>query len=123
MKKMIMVSILAVGSLAFADSASIGTEEVIAAGGLTTIVGGCANAQTVGSGENVDIVYTEPCNYAPSWPLHNDHSTVFATVDEAIAACPRPATGYVQAVYKLNKSWKLQVVGFQCAPLTDSNGP
>lgn len=118
MKKMIVAAILAVGSVAFAeDGAGIGTEEVIAAGGLTTVVGGCADAQLTIVGENSEIVYTEPCNTAPTANLVSDYSTIFPTEQAAAAAC-RPGTGYVQAVY----NWKFQLQGFQCAPITDSNG-
>ncbi len=119
MKKMIFAAILAVSAVSFAnDGAGIGTEEVIAAGGLTTIVGGCADAKLVQNGENSEIVYTEPCQTAPTAALSNDHTSIFATVEQASAACQRISSGYVQAVY----TWGFKIVGYQCAPLNDFNG-
>ena len=120
MKKMIFAAILAVSSVALADGGdgnSWGAEDVIAAGGLTTIVGGCADAKLVQNGENSEIVYTEPCQTAPTANLTSDFATIFPTVEAAHAAC-RPGQGYVQAVY----NWKFQLQGYQCAPTTDSGG-
>lgn len=62
MKKLMVTALVLVSSIAFADGAGTGAEEVIAAGGLTTVVGGCANAVVINNGENSEIVYTGPCN-------------------------------------------------------------
>lgn len=117
MKMFIVLSMMVAGLNAFADGAGTGAEEVIAAGGLTTVVGGCANAVTVGSGENTEIVYTGPCNNAPTAPLNSDFKTVFATHEQALAHC-RPQQGYVQSVL----NWKFQVIGYVCAPQSESSG-
>ena len=123
MKFMVAIAMVVSSSFAMAEGGgeNYGAEEVIAAGGLTTVVGGGCVATVVQSGENSDIIYTGTCNTAPTAALTNDHTTIFATAAEASAACQRLSSGYVQAVYKM-KNWKLQVVGFQCAPLNDFNG-
>ncbi len=117
MKKMIFAALLTVSSIAMADGAGTGAEEVIAAGGLTTIVGGCANAQLIQNGENTEIVYTGPCQTAPTVTHGSDFVTVFPSQQLAAAHC-HPAQGYVQTVY----NWRLQLQGFRCAPMNNQNG-
>lgn len=92
MKKFIVMAVLALGSVAFADNggAGYGAEDVIAAGGLTTVVGGGCVATIISNGENTDIVYTGKCNTAPTRSLQPEAT---------------------QAVY----GWvngKLQIIGF-----------
>ncbi len=63
MKTLFLAILVSLSATAFAqDGAGYGAEDVIAAGGLTTVVGGCADARTISSGENTDIIYTEPCH-------------------------------------------------------------
>ncbi len=121
MKTFVFAALIALSATSFADDggAGYGAEDVIAAGGLTTVVGGCADARVIQSGENSEIVYTEPCNTAPTSPRRHVVSkifTVFATVEEAEANCN--VKDYVQSVV----NFRLQVIGWACAPATDSNG-
>jgi hypothetical protein len=118
MKALVLVAALFSTSLAFAEN-SIGTEEVIAAGGLTTIVGGCANARIVGSGENTEIIYTGPCQYAPTSErahLASDYYTLFATAEEAAARCN------VKDEVTASLDWSFQVRGWVCRELAQSAG-
>ena len=118
MKTFVFAALIALSATtAFADESgsSWGAEDVIAAGGLTTVVGGCADARIIQSGENTDIVYTEPCNTAPTSPRRYVVSkifTVFATAEEAEANCN--VRDYFQSVV----NFRLQVIGFACAPVT-----
>ena len=116
MKKMIFAAILAVGSLSFADGAGTGAEEVIAAGGLTTVVGGCADVQSTQNGENSELIHTGPCQTAPTAPLTSDFATIFPSYEAAAAGC-RPGQGSVQAVY----NWKFQLQGFSCVQYNDGS--
>jgi hypothetical protein len=122
MKTLALVALIALSTAAaFADDggAGYGTEDVIAAGGLTTIAGGCADARVIGSGENTEIVYTEPCQYAPTSErryVKSDYFTVFKTAEEAEANCN--VRDYVQSVV----NFRLQVIGWACAPVTHDNG-
>jgi hypothetical protein len=59
MKTLALVALIALSATAaFADDggAGYGAEDLIPAGGLTTIAGGCANVRVIGSGENIEIV-------------------------------------------------------------------
>jgi len=68
MKKFIVLAVLAMSSVSFADGAGTGAEEVIADGGLTTIVGGGCVATSVQNGENSEITYSGECYSAPTMP-------------------------------------------------------
>jgi hypothetical protein len=116
MKKMIFAAILAVGSMSLADGAGTGAEEVIAAGGLTTVVGGCADAQSTQNGENSELTYTGPCQAAATAPLTSNYTMIFPTYAAAEAGC-RPGQGSVQAVY----NWKFQLQGFSCVQYNDGS--
>jgi hypothetical protein len=118
MKTFIFVALIALSASSFAsDGAGYGAEDVIAAGGLTTVVGGCADAKVIGSGENAEIVYTEPCNTAPTRELgQSDYFSVFKTWEEAEANCFAP--DYVQAVV----GWRFKLIGYACAPNYNQNG-
>ncbi len=121
MKTFLFAALIALSATSFADDggAGYGAEDVIAAGGLTTVVGGCADARVIQSGENTDIVYTEPCNTAPTSPrryVESKFFTVFATVEEAEANCN--IKDAVQAVVNA----RLKLIGWSCAPVTDANG-
>ena len=119
MKTFLFAALIALSATAFADDggSSWGAEDVIAAGGLTTVVGGCADARVIQSGENTDIVYTEPCNTTPGIARgRSDNFTIFKTWEEAQANCFYP--DYVQGV--LGRRFRL--IGYSCAPVTDSNG-
>ena len=118
MKTFLFAALIALSATAFADDggSSWGAEDVIAAGGLTTVVGGCADARVIQSGENTDIVYTEPCNTAPTSPRRyvvSKSFTVFATAEEAEANCN--VRDIVQSVV----NFRLQVIGYACAPVTN----
>ena len=120
MKTFVFAALIALSATtAFADESgsSWGAEDVIAAGGLTTVVGGCADAKVIGSGENAEIVYTEPCNTTPTRELgQSDYFSVFKTWEEAEANCFYP--DYVQGV--LGRRFRL--IGYSCAPVMDTNG-
>ncbi len=100
MKFMVAIAMVISSSVAMADGAGWGTEEVIAAGGLTTVVGGCANPVIVGSGENVSVECSEPTAYAPTKPL----------------TCEATQPSYVY----VNGKWSF--AGYVCPDYTDSNG-
>lgn len=102
MKKFIVLAFFAMSSAAFADGAGSGVEDVIRAGGLTTVVGGCANAVSVGSGENSEIVYTEPCNVQQARSFRPVTSCIdplvmkrFRTEAEASAHCGSIGSPYL----------------------------
>ncbi len=119
MKTFLFAALIALSATSFADDggAGYGAEDVIAAGGLTTVVGGCADARVIQSGENTEIVYTEPCNTAPTMPRGtSDYFTVFKTWEEAEANCFYP--DYIQGV--LGRRFKL--IGYACAPNNNQNG-
>jgi hypothetical protein len=120
MKTFIFVALIALSASSFAsDGAGYGAEDVIAAGGLTTVVGGCADANVIGSGENSEIVYTEPCQTAPTSSrrhIESDYFTVFKSYEEAEANCN--ILGYVQPVVNI----RLKLIGWACAPVNESNG-
>jgi hypothetical protein len=118
MKTLALAILVSLSATAFAqDGAGTGAEDVIAAGGLTTVVGGCADARVIGSGENTEIVYTEPCNFAPTIRRgKSDYFSVFKTWEEAEANCFYP--DYVQGVI----GRRFRLIGYACAPVTDSNG-
>jgi hypothetical protein len=119
MKALVLVAALFSTSLAFADGAGIGADDVIAAGGLTTVVGGCADVRIVGSGEDAVIIYTPPCNTAPtSERAHtvSDFYTLFATAEEAAANCN------VKDEVAASLDWSLQVRGWFCRELNNSAG-
>lgn len=100
MKKFIVLAVLAMSSVAMADGAGYGTEDVIAAGGLTTVVGGGCVATLVQNGENSEITYAGVCNTAPTMPSQPEAT---------------------QAVY----AWvngKLQLVGFIAPQYNNENG-
>jgi hypothetical protein len=119
MKTFAFALLVTLSASAFADGAGTGAEDVIAAGGLTTVVGGCADARVIGSGENTEIVYTEPCQTAPTSSrryVESDYFTVFKSYEEAEANCN--ILGYVQPVVNI----RLKLIGWACAPVNESNG-
>jgi hypothetical protein len=68
MKTFVFVALSATAAFADDGGAGYGAEDLIPAGGLTTIAGGCANVRVIGSGENIEIVYIGPCQTAPTSP-------------------------------------------------------
>jgi hypothetical protein len=114
MKTFVFAALVALSATAaFTDDggASYGAKDVIA--------GGCADARVIGSGENIEIVYTGPCQMAPTSPrryVKSDIFTVFPAVEEAEANCN--VRDYVQSVV----NFRLQVIGWACAPVTHDNG-
>jgi hypothetical protein len=121
MKTFVFAALVALSATAaFADDggAGYGAEDVIAAG-LTTIASGCADVRVIGYGENIEIVFTGPCQTAPTSPrlyVKSDIFTVFPTVEEAEANCN--VRDQVQSVV----SFRLQVIGYACARVTNDNG-
>jgi hypothetical protein len=119
MKTFVFAAFIALSVSALADDggAGYGAEDVIADGGLTTVVGGCADARVIQSGDNTEIVYTEPCNFTQTMPRgQSDYFTVFKTWEEAEANCFSP--DYVQGVL----GWRFRLIGFACAPNYNQNG-
>lgn len=121
MKNLVLAALLFVSPVAFAEGegSSWGAEDVIAAGGLTTVVGGCKDARVVGSGENQEIVYTGPCNMAPTSErryIRSDYFRVFKTQVEAEANCNR------KDIVTGSYSWRGEFRGFVCHEINDSIG-
>ncbi len=105
MKTLVLAILVSLSASAFAqDGAGTGAEEVIAAGGLTTVIGGCADARSIGSGENTEIIYTEPC-YVQKTRLYRVVGSCsdpllmkrFATSEEAFSYCGQ-LTSYQVAI-------------------------
>lgn len=118
MKAFAIVALSLVSSIALADGAGTGTEEVIAAGGLTTVVGGCADARVVGSGENQDIVYTEPCKTAPTSPRRYIQSNYFRTFSSEVEA---GQNCNVKDEVIATLGWNGQIRGWVCRELNNQN--
>ncbi len=121
MKTFLFAALIALSTSSFADDggAGYGTEDVIAAGGLTTVVGGCADARVIQSGENSEIVYTEPCQLAPTSPrrfVESDYFSVFATAEEAELNCN------IRDIIQPVLNFRRDGIQWSCAPVTDANG-
>ena len=124
MKKLMMAALIMVGSVAFADGGSWGTEDVIAAGGLNTVVGGCQNATIINNGENTEIVYTGPCNSQKAQPVTVTSCSnqvlwkKFATSDQAYAHCSQFSSGFISVGVTYDYGYK----AYTCSCYENQNG-